>query len=211
LGIIAVVNADQKANIDAAVRELCESLFSAWSYFHLLRGLNEGARSNPEVIERFSWIFEQMWRAIFDGFFARVGTLLDATRSTYSLPNLVTLIRRYGDADLKQLLPEAEACLAEKDSAISKIRQWRHEAVAHRSTARDQDFYVTNKMSLPDLEAALKQLEDAVNHLSWHVLSIHNDTRGGSEGLIEEGKRLFASLSKGLNSQRTEDPNAEDK
>ena len=208
---MAVVNADQKANIEEAVQVLCESLFSAWSYFHLLRGLNEGAPGNPEVVEQFSWVFEQIWRAVFDGFFGRVGTLIDATRSTYSLPNLLTLIRRYGDADLKQLLPEVEACFAEKDSAIAKIRKWRHEAVAHRSTARDEDFYVTNKMSLPDLEGALRQLEDALNHLSWHVLSTHNDTRSGSEGLIDEGKRLFASLSKGLNSRHAENPKVRDR
>lgn len=190
------MNADQKANIEGAVRSLCESLFSAWSYFHLLRGLNEGARANPDALEQFSWLFEQMWRAVFDGFFARVGTLLDASKSTYSLPNLLTLIRRYGDADLKQLLPVVEGCLAEKDSAIAKIRKWRHEVVAHRSTARKEDFHATNKMSLAELESALKQLEDALNHLSWHVLTTHNDTRSGTEGLVDEGKRLFAALRK---------------
>jgi len=193
------MNSDQKANIDASVRALCESLFSAWSYFHLLRGLNEGGRSNLEVVEQFSWLLDQTWRAVFDGFFANVGTLLDAKKSTYSLPNLVTLIRRYGDAGLKQLLPEVEACLSEKDGAIAKIRNWRHQAVAHRTTGpQDQDFYAANKMTLADLEDASKQLEEALNHLSWHVLSIHNDTRSGSEGLVDEGRRLFASISMGL-------------
>ncbi|MGQ0525531.1 MAG: AbiU2 domain-containing protein [Betaproteobacteria bacterium] len=146
-----------------------------------------------------SSLFDQTWRAVFDGFFARAGTLLDATKSTYSLPNLVTLIRRYGDAELRQLLPEVEACLSEKDGAIAKIRNWRHETVAHRTTAqRDPDFHATNKMTLADLEGALKQLEEALNHLSWHVLSIHNDTRSGSDGLVDEGKRLFAVIGVGL-------------
>ena len=199
LGVIGTMNADQNANIEAAVGALCESLFSSWSYFHLLRGLSEGGRSNPAVVEQFSWLLDETWQAIFDGFFAKVGTLLDARKSTQSLPNLVTLIRKYGDAELKQLLPEVEACLSEKDSAIAKIKTWRHEAVAHRKTNPKGDFYLANKMTLDDLETALKQLEQALNHLSRHVLSVHNDTRSGSAHLIEEGRRLFAALSKGIN------------
>jgi hypothetical protein len=192
------MNADQQANIEAAVDALCESLFSAWSYFHLLRGLSEGGRSNPAVVEQFGWLLDQTWQAIFDGFFAKLGTLLDATKSTHSLPNLVTLIGKYGDAELKQLLPEVEVCLSEKGGAFAKIKTWRHEAVAHRKANPKGDFYLANKMTLDDLETALKQLDQVLNHLSRHVLSIHNDTRTGSVHLIEEGRRLFVAISKGL-------------
>lgn len=193
------MNSDQHSNIDAAVRALSGSLSSAWSYFHLLRGLHEGGRENPEVLKRFWWLFDQAWRAIFDGFFAKAGTLLDSTKSTYSLPNLVTLVRKYGDADLKQLLPEIEACLSDKDSPLSKIKSWRHRAVAHSPQGgRDETFYTTNKMNLDDLEGALMQLEEALNHLSWNVLSIHHDTRSGSACLVEDGRSLFASLAVGI-------------
>jgi hypothetical protein len=199
------MNSDQKANIDAAVRALGEALFSAWSYFHLLRGIHLGSRQHPEVVERFGWLFDQTWRVAFDGFFAKAGTLLDSTKSTYSLPNLVTLIRRYGNSDLKQLLPEVEACLAENDSPLAKIRNWRHKAVAHRTTdGRNSTFYVDNKMALDDLENALVQLEELLNHLSWNVLAIHNNTRSGSEGLIEEGKALFACIAGGLRNGQDE-------
>jgi hypothetical protein len=196
------MNSDQNANIDAAVTALSESLSSAWSYFHLLRGLHEGGRENPEVLKRFGSLFDQAWRAIFEGFFAKAGTLLDSTRSTYSLPNLVTLVRRYGDADLKQLLPEVEACLSDKDSPLAKIKSWRHEAVAHRpQDGRDETFYTNNKMNLNDLESALMQLEEALNHLSWNVLRIHNDTRTESMSLVEEGRSLFTSLAAGIASE----------
>ena len=90
------MNTDQKANLDAAVLALGQNLASAWSYFHLLRGIDQGRRQNPEVIERFGMPYDRAWRAVFDGFFAKVGTLLDNTKETYSLPNLVTLVRRYG-------------------------------------------------------------------------------------------------------------------
>lgn len=193
------MNSDQKANIDTAVRALSESLFSAWSYFHLLRGIHEGGRENPEVFKRFGVLFDQAWRAIFEGFFAKAGTLIDSTKSTYSLPNLATLVRKYGDANLKQLLPEIEACFSDKDSPLEKIKNWRHKAIAHHSVeGREEEFYTNNKMNLDDLESALTQLEKALNHLSWNVLGIHNDTRTGSTGLMEEGRSLFTSLAVGI-------------
>jgi AbiU2 len=176
-----------------------ESLFSAWSYLHLLRGLHEGGRDNPVVLARFGWLFDQAWRAVFDGFFAKVGTLLDSTKSTYSLPNLVTLVRRYGDTELKQLLPEVEACLSEKSGPLAKIKNWRHEAVAHRSSeGQEESFHADNKMNLADLESALTQLEEALNYLSWNVLGIHNNIRDGSDGLVEDGRSMFASLAVGI-------------
>lgn len=193
------MNSDQNANIDAAVKALSESLCSAWSYFHLLRGIHEGGRENPEVLKRFGPLFDQAWQAIFEGFFAKAGTLLDSTKSTYSLPYLITLVRRYGDADLKQLLPEVEACLSDNDSPLAKIKSWRHEAVAHRPLGgRGETFYTNNKMGLDDLESALIQLEEALNHLSWNVLGIHNDTRTGSMRLVKEGRSLFTSLAAGI-------------
>lgn len=193
------MNTDQKANIDSAVKALSKSLFSAWSYFHLLRGFHEGGRENPVVLNRYGWLFDQAWRAIFEGFFAKSGTILDSTKSMHSLPNLVTIIRRYGDSELKQLLPEVEACLADKDSPLERIKSWRHQAVAHHPReGRDEAFYTNNRMNLDDLESALVQMEEALNHLSFNVLGIHNDTRSGSAGLVKEGRSLFASIAVGI-------------
>lgn len=201
------MNEDQKTNIDAAVLALGESLASAWSYFYLLRGIDQGSRQNPEVLDRFSFLYDRAWRAIFDGFFAKVGTLLDNTKGTYSLPNLVTLIRRYGNADLKQLIPEVEACLAKKDTPLAKLQNWRHGAVAHNTANRQNDnFYNDNKMSLTEIEGALRQLEDLLNHLSWNVLAIHNDTRSGFEGIVDEGKALFACAAVGVKSELKAEP-----
>jgi len=193
------MNPDHQTNIDEVVTALAESLFSAWSHFHLLRGLHEGGRQHPVVLERFDQLFDQMWQAAFDGFFAKAGTLLDRTKSTYSLPNLITLVRKYGDSDLKQLLPEIEACLAEQDSPLAKIERWRHKVVAHHTrSGRDSVFYIDNKMNLDDLEGALAQLEALLNHVSSAVLGVYNDTRG-SKDLVEEGIALFACLAAQVN------------
>lgn len=193
------MSSDQKDNIDVTVRALSESLTLAWGYFHLLRGLHEGGRENPEVLKRFDRLFDQAWQAIFEGLFAKVGTLLDKTKSTYSLPNLVIIVRRLGDADMKQFLPEVEACLSNNNSLLAKIKSWRHEAVAHSpQSGRDEEFYKNNKMNLDDLECALMRLEGILNHPSWNVLGIHNDARTGSAGMVKEGCALFTSLAVGI-------------
>lgn len=195
------MNVDQKANIDAAVLALGQSLASAWSYFFLLRGIDQGSRQSPEVVNRFGLLYDRAWRAIFDGFFAKVGTVLDNTKGTHSLPNLVTLIRRYGNSDLKQLIPVVEACLAKKDSPLAKLQSWRHSAVAHNAAnRRAPDFYVDNRMTLTEIEGALVQLEDLLNHLSWNVLAIQNDTRSGFESIVDDGKALFACAAAGIQS-----------
>ena len=196
------MNTEQIANIDATVTALSETLTSAWGYLHLLRGLHEGGRENPEVIERFSLLFDQTWQAIFEGLFAKTGTLLDKKSGTYSLPNLVTMIRRYGDANSKQLFSEVEACLSDKDSLLEKIKCWRHQAVAHHPlNGRDEAFYTNTKMTLDEIESALMQLEEALNRLSCDALSIINDTRTGSTCLVEEGRSMFTSIAVGIVNQ----------
>lgn len=195
------MNADQKANIEAIVWAIGQSLSAAWSYFHLLRGLDIGSRQSPEVLQRFGLLYDRTWRAIFDGFFAKVGTILDDTRGTHSLPNLITLIKKYGTADLKQLVPEVQRSLAAKDSSLAKLRNWRHQAVAHRpASRRDLEFYAENQMTLTEIEGALSQLDDLFNHLSWNILTIHNDTRRGTEALVEDMKSFLASAAIGLRS-----------
>jgi hypothetical protein len=195
------MNPDQRANLDAMVLALGKAMGQAWSYFYLLEGIHEGSKASPTVVERFPWLLEQLWRGVFDALFAKVGTLIDSTGSTYSLPNLITLVHRYGDAELKALIPEAEACLSEKTSALAKIKNWRHFHIAHRTARGNEDsFYTDNKMNLREIEGALDQLDEAINHLSWNVLSIHSDTKSAFESLIDEGKALFLSASNGLRS-----------
>lgn len=93
-----------------------------------------------------------------------------------------------------------EACLAERNGPLATIKRWRHEVVAHRTrSGRDAVFYVDNKMNLDDLEGALVQLEELLNHASIAVLRVHNDTRTGSEELIEQGMALFACLGAQVN------------
>ncbi len=186
------MNEDQEANIHKAVEALGKSLAAAWSYFFLLKGMHEGIKDNQKVLEKFAFLYDRTWRAVFDGFFAKVGTLLDSTKGTYSLPNLITMIRRYGNPELKKLIIDVESSLKDKESNIAKLQNWRHDAVAHNAVNRDDsEFYIENKMTMAEIEDALDKLEDLLNHLSWNVLSVHNDTKSKFERLVDDGISLF--------------------
>jgi hypothetical protein len=63
-------------------------------------------------------------------------------------------------------------------------------------------------MTLTEIEDALSQLEDLLNHLSWNVLANHNDTHSGFESIVEDGKLLFACAAVGIHNAVPTDPEA---
>jgi hypothetical protein len=190
------VNPDQQANIDTMVRAISETLFSAWSYFHLLEGFHAGSKSHPVVVQKFDRLFDQVWRAIFDGLFAKAGTLIDRTKTTYSLPNLVTIVLRYGDAELQVAAKAVAGRLRAKDGPLAKIESWRHQVVAHRTpNGRADIFFTNNQMKLSEVAEGLRELGQLLNTLSLEALRIHNDTETGSLDLVQQGADLFACIS----------------
>lgn len=96
------------------------------------------------------------------------------------------------------MLPELESCLTKNDTPLMKLKKWRHDAVAHDAADRTAEFHTDNRMTLTEIEGALTQLESLLNHLSWNILAIHNDTRNGFESLVEDGKSLFACAAAGI-------------
>jgi hypothetical protein len=187
------MNADQKANVETMVNAISETLFSAWSYFHLLEGFHEGSKLHPIVVQKFDRLFDQVWRAVFDGLFSKAGTLIDRTKNTYSLPHLVTTAIRYGGADLRAVAKSVQVRLNAQDGPLAKIQSWRHEVVAHRTpNGRADVFYKDNKMNLNEVADGLRQLEQLLNALSMEALQVHNDTETGSLDLIKQGVDLFA-------------------
>jgi len=187
------MNADQCANIETMVTSISEALFSSWSYLHLLEGFHTGSKSHPVVVQRFGRLFDQVWRAVFDGLFSKAGTLIDRTKSTYSLPHLVKLAIRYGEEDLKATARSVDSRLNAESGPLKKIKSWRHEVVAHRTpNGRVDAFYQKNKMNLAEVAEGLRQLEQLLNELSVKILRIHNDIETGSLDLVQQGADLFA-------------------
>ncbi len=189
------MNTDHKANIETMVNAISETLFSAWSYFHLLEGFHEGNKSHPVVVQKFDRLFDQVWRAIFDGLFSKSGTLIDRTKNTYSLPHLVTMAIRYGEGDLKAVAKSVQVRLNADDGPLKKIKSWRHEVVAHRTpNGHTEVFYKNNKINLSEVADGLRQLEQLLNELSLEALRVHNDTETGSRDLVHQGTDLFACV-----------------
>src|SRR3972149_5382595 len=56
------MSVDQQSNIDAMIRAMAETLFSAWSYFHLLQGFHQGSKTHPVVVQKFDRLLDQVWR-----------------------------------------------------------------------------------------------------------------------------------------------------
>ena len=189
------MNADQHTNFETMVNAISETLFSAWSYFHLLEGFHAGSNSHPVVVQKFDRLFDQVWRAVFDGLFSKVGTLIDRTKNTYSLPHLVKLAIRYGEADLKTVARSVEVRLNADEGPLKKIESWRHQAVAHRTPdGRADVFYKNNKMNLIEVADGLRQLEQLLNDLSEEALRVRTDTETGSLDLVHQGTELFACV-----------------
>lgn len=195
VGVKSRMNTDQHENIEAMVKAISETLFSAWSYFHILEGFHEGSKSHPVVVQRFDRLFDQVWRAVFDGLFAKAGTLIDRTKNTYSLPNLATIAARYGDAELRSVAKSVQVRLSAQDGPLAKLESWRHEAVAHRTpNGRTHGFHKDNQMHLGEVGDGLRQLEQLLNILSVEALRVHNDTETGNADLVQQGLDLFACV-----------------
>jgi hypothetical protein len=186
---------DNVAKIDAAVRALIESMHRCWGHYHLLRGIHEGSKTCPGAVTEHNSILLQVWRSGFEALFAAAGTLLDKRKDTASISTVITLVRRLGTPEVKSILPALETQLNDETGDIQKIREWRHNAVAHWSQAgRDMAFYEKNKMNLDQVEQALLKIESIVNEISWHATAVHNTVRPATASLVQEGVFLMKSL-----------------
>ena len=202
LGVMNATDQSHLTQVESMVHELAKTLVSAWTYLNLLRGLHEGSRSNPKALESFSLLFDQIGWAIFDAFFAKVGTAIDRTPRTHSLPNLVKHVRKTCGSEHRPFLREVESFLAEKTGPIAKIENWRHQAVAHRPQNLAPDsFYFDNKLDLAELELAMNQLEQTLNLISLSVLTLHVDAHTGPEAFTTEAWHMFKLLSEGIASE----------
>jgi hypothetical protein len=193
---------DQRSNLDTAARAVGESLAAAWAHFHLLRGLDNGRRKHPQVVEHLDLLYDRLWRSAFDAFFAKVGTLLDNKRGNRSLLSFLTLARRYVDAEVTRVLPAIEVELASNDAPLAKLQRWRHEVVAHKPATHDAaEFHAQYKMTLTEIEGALGQLDQYFNQISWNVLGLHSEHRSCFEGVVEQAESLFAAAAAGLSKE----------
>jgi hypothetical protein len=192
------MNPDHQRNIEVAVHSIGEEMFRAWSFLHVMKGLQAGARANPKKVQSTALAVDVMYRALFNALFSAIGTILDRSKGTYSIPNLISKIRKYevADADLRQILRRIEVDLTSPENVpLRKLERWRHDVIAHNTeNGKARSFYPNNKMHLEDVENALAQLEEMVNRVSVPLLRAAYDWRTGSEKrCLREAEALLAS------------------
>ena len=188
------MNSDQRANIESAIHAVGESIFNAWRYLQLLKGLQLGAKTDPDNLITHAIAIDVTYRAAFDALYAVVGTVCDKTKGTLSLPNLINMGRRYSqDPEEKRALALSGAALADpKHSPLIKLSNWRHKHVAHRAQeSRGQEFYANNKLQLDEVEEAIAILDNITNDVSAALTQTRYDWRTAAEPILDNCASLL--------------------
>jgi AbiU2 len=188
------MNPDQQSNIENSIRAIGESLFNAWRYLQLLKGLQTGAKEAPDILLTHAIAIDVTYRAAFDALYAVVGTICDRTSGTLSIPNLINMARRYTqDPEVKRALTTAETALKDpKHAPLLKLSNWRHKHVAHRTEeSRIADFYANNKLHLGEIEEAIDLLDRVANDISVALTHTHYDWRTAAESVASNCASLL--------------------
>jgi hypothetical protein len=178
------MNPDQRANIESAIHAVGESIFNAWRYFHLLKGLQQGAKADPDNLLVHAIAIDVTYRAVFDALYAVIGTVCDKTKGTLSLPNLINMGRRYSqDSEKNGFLVSAQTALTDpKHAPLIKLSNWRHKHVAHRTQeSRIQEVYTNNKLQLGEVEEAIDMLDRIANDVSAALTQTRYDWHTAAE------------------------------
>lgn len=188
------MNPDQQSNIESNIHAIGDSLFDAWRYLHALKGLQAGAKTDPDNLKTHAIAIDAIYRATFDALYAVVGTICDRTRGTFSIPNLIRKTRRYTqDPEVRRVLATAEAALTDpKHAPLLKLGNWRHKHVAHRTEeSRIEDFYANNMLQLGEVEEAISLLDQITNEISVVLTSTGYDWRTAAESVASNCASLL--------------------
>ena len=168
----------------------------AWTNFHILRGIANAYLGRPQV-GSFDRLVPKLRVALFDALFAAIGTLIDRTSGTSSLHQLAVLLKRDTSENTKSVQELIYQLSSPKEGPIFKIMQWRNLRVAHRTElGRDYEFFEKNRISLAEIERALKAIDAAVVELTTIYFNVHQSVRGSSKHLIADAESFVSALQK---------------
>lgn len=182
---LGTMNKDQTRNVREVFDKVFEAIFRCWSYVHLIRGLQAGAKANKERLEENALAVDLIYRGVFEAIFAASGTIVDNRKGTYSIPSVITMVRKYTSEDhpIRAELKKAEEVLnSEDNSPLIRMRNWRHKVVAHHTKeGRTEKFYPENKLYLGEVEELLQEIEDLANQITVPLLKQGTECKTGSE------------------------------
>ena len=193
------MNSDQLRNIQEYCDNIGEVITKCRVYIHVLRGLHLGRVENPESSEAYGVAIDAMYRSTWEALFAAFGTLIDSTKSTYSLHMLITKVQRYAAQDhpiKKTVIGIRKELQDPKNRAFVSMKLWRMKFVAHHTReARSEGFHSENKIHFDEVETAVGHMEEMVNKISQELLNARYTFRLPDSAEIENQlKRLFAAM-----------------
>jgi len=184
-----MLNEDQRKNLEVRANAVGSSIHRSWMHFQVLQGLRMAAVRDSDALQRHALAFDAMYRAVFDALYVVLGQAIDSTRTSESIPTLVTLARRYGvDRPVVRRAEKiVESLLPRDGSPLHRLREWRHKHAAHRSMESSTlEFYEQNTLSLDEIEGAISTVENALSDISEMVLGYRYEHRPSTQQIAED-------------------------
>lgn len=189
-----MLNDDHRRNLNEKADSVGSSIHTAWTYFQILKGLQEAAAHSKEWLLMHSIAFDSIYRAVFDALYVSVGAVTDRARATESINSLVTMARGYPiDESVRiKILKALSDTQNQKGSPLERLKNWRNKHAAHKTAeALTPDFYTENKLNLAEVEAAITILDQALSEIAYALLGNRYSLRPSTENVAANCAALF--------------------
>jgi len=194
------MNSDQVRNLRNSSDTVASALHGSLNYLRVLQGFHDEAQRSPAALEEHRDVLSQLWGATFDALFSVVGTVVDRTKGTHSLPNLIRACGRYcasspDDSQLRKFCARIEPRLDPKLEPLRKLEAWRMKAVAHRTAEGYLPaFYEDNQMHLDEIEVSLNYICEVFNEFALQALQTIHVFEEDPNHLRERAAALMSKL-----------------
>lgn len=189
---------DQQRAIQKRADYIAMSLYSCWTYYHVLRGMQRAVAKSPEQAEKNASAIEAMYRATFEALYIASCKPLDMSGGVESLKSLVDMAREYGvDTDLLNHFDAVFAQLrAKSDAPLYRLLRLRNKSAAHQTAAGyEPEFYEENKVALDEVPDAISSIETALDEIAYPLIGAHYlSAKGQTEHISEGCERLICGV-----------------
>lgn len=193
------MDAKRRANIEGTINALYDSVSVAWNYALLLASFRDAYHARPRMNAVYGRVINQYWRALWDALFTRIGTFYDRRTGTYSLPGLLTQLRRTKNPELSALASRLEKSIDRSDEIAGKFIRWRNEIVGHSvASVVPERFDEETTVHLADAEALLRRVENTLNEVSKHVTGFTTDVRHWNDEFAVEAAAFLEAVERSL-------------
>ena len=193
------ISEQETARLDRFSKAIYAELYAAYIHYYLLLGFNKGAKEHPEVLEKHAEVVTELWRALFWSLFLSLGKVIDTSKDTYSLPNVLRLLQKYfGEgSELGKLAKEIDDRLKDEDAPFKKkIKKWRNKVLAHNTTqGQNPKFFEEHQMDLDEFGPLIDELVEMFDSAIWNSIGIsYSDLKDITAEYEKHGQRFFQAI-----------------